>query len=80
MKRNSLFFFAQLLRRKSGVYIFQVPQGGDEWNSKWRKEIKGENPKKNIFVSEIHYSKYQLIKIMYIIITYFSVSAEIQPN
>ena len=29
---------AQVLRRKSSVYIFKVPQGDDEWNYKWRKD------------------------------------------
>ena len=67
-KANYLFFAVQILRRKSGVYILKVPQGDDEWNSKRRKETRGENPK-NISVCEIHYSKYQLIKSMYKIIT-----------
>ena len=46
----------------------KVPQGDDEWSSKQRKDTKGENPK-NIYVYEIHYSKYQLVKSMYKIIT-----------
>ena len=29
-----LFFAVQFLRRKSGVYIFKVPQGDEEWNHK----------------------------------------------
>ena len=28
------------------VYIFKVPQGDYEWNSKRRKDTEGENPKK----------------------------------
>ena len=32
-------------RRKSGVYIFKVPQVDNEWNSKWRKGTEGGNPK-----------------------------------
>ena len=67
-KANYLFFAVQILRRKSGVYILKAPQEDDEWNSKRRKHTRGENPK-NISVCEIHYSKYQLIKSMYKIIT-----------
>ena len=63
MKEITLFFPVQVLRRKSGVYIFKVPPGDDEWNYKWRKDTEGENPKNRIFVCEIHYSKYQLIKV-----------------
>ena len=63
MKEITLFFAVQVLRRKSGVFIFKVPQGDDEWNYKWRKDTEGENPKNRIFVCEIHYSKYQLIKV-----------------
>ena len=69
MKQITLFFAVQVLRRKSGVYIFKVPQGEDEWNYKWRKDTKGENPTSNIFICEIHHSKYQLIKSMFKIIT-----------
>ena len=46
MKQITLFFAAQVLRRKSGVYILKVPQGGDESNSQQRKGTKAENPKK----------------------------------
>ena len=46
MKQITLFFAFQALRRKSGVYILKVPQGENEWNSKRRKDTKGENPKK----------------------------------
>ena len=35
MNQITLFFAVQVLR-KSGVYIFKVPQGDDEWNSNWR--------------------------------------------
>ena len=66
MKQIAMFFAIQVLRRKSDVCIFKVPQGDGEWNSKWRKDTN---------VCERHYSKYQLIKIMYKTIT--SVSAEI---
>ena len=59
---NCFFFVVQVLRRKSAVYIFHVPQGDDESNYKWRKDIGGENPKNIIFVYKIHYSKYQLMK------------------
>ena len=68
MKQITLFFAFQVLTRKSGVYIFNVAQGDDEWNYNWRKDNEGENPKKNIFVCEIYYSKYQLIKSMFKII------------
>ena len=46
MKRINVFFVVQVLRRKSGVFIVKVPHGDNEWNSKWRKDTKGENPKK----------------------------------
>ena len=46
MKRITVFFVVQVLRRKSGVFIVKVPHGDNEWNSKWRKDTKGENPKK----------------------------------
>ena len=45
MKQITLFFAVQVLTRKSGVYIFNVAQGDDEWNYNWRKD-EGENPKK----------------------------------
>ena len=45
-----------------------IPQGDDEWHSPQKKYTKGENPK-NTSVCETHYSKYQLIKIMYKTIT-----------
>ena len=69
MKQISLFFAVQILRRKSGVYILKIPQGDNEWNSKRRKDIKGENPKKISPVYEIHYSKHKLTKSMDEIIT-----------
>ena len=62
MKQTTLLFAVQVPRRKSVVYIFKVPQRDDGWNYKWRKDPEGENPKNNIFVCEIHYSKYQVIK------------------
>ena len=64
-----LSFSVQALRRKYGVYFCKVSQGDDEWNYKWRKGAKGDNPKNNTFVCEIRYSKYQLTKSMYKIIT-----------
>ena len=42
---NYFLFAVQVLRRKSIVYILNVPQGEDEWNSKWKTDTKGENPK-----------------------------------
>ena len=50
MKQITLFFAVQVLTRKSGVYIFKVPQGDDKWNSKWKKATEVENPKKNPFL------------------------------
>ena len=50
-------------------YIFKVPQGDDKWKYKWKKNTEVESPKNNTFVYEIHYSKYQLIKSIYKIIT-----------
>ena len=44
MKQITLFFAVQVLRRKSGVYILKVFQGDDKWNSKRRKDTKGQNP------------------------------------
>ena len=49
-EKITLFFAAQVLRRKSDVYIFKVPPGQDEWNYKRRKDTNGDNPKNNIFV------------------------------
>ena len=62
MKQITLCFAAQFLRRKSGVYSLNIPQG-DEWYSIQRKDTKGKNPK-YVSVCEIHYSKYQFIKSM----------------
>ena len=69
------------------MYILNVPQCDDEWYSTQRKDTKGKNPK-YISVCEIHYSKYQLTKNMYKIITFLflqkSLEADrnsgIQPN
>ena len=62
MKETNYFIFrCSNSRRKSGAYIFKVPQGEDEWNSEMRKDTEGENRKKKIFVCEIYYSEYQLI-------------------
>ena len=66
MKQINLFFTVQVIRRKSGAYILKVPQR----DYTWRKDTEGENPKNHISVCEIHYSKYQLIKIMYEITNY----------
>ena len=55
------FFGVQVLRRKSGVYIFKVHQGDDEWNYNWNKKTLRETILKTIFICEIHYSKYQHI-------------------
>ena len=40
MKQINLFFAAQVLRTKSGVYIFKVPQGDDEWNINGGKTLR----------------------------------------
>ena len=45
MKQITLFFAAQVLRRKSGVCFLNVPQGDDKWYYTQRKDTKGENPK-----------------------------------
>ena len=46
------------------LYFLKVPQSqrDDEWNSKRRKDTKGESPE-NISVCEIHYSKGNLQKV-----------------
>ena len=36
---NCSIFGCSNSRRKSGVAIFKVPQGDDEWSSNWRKGI-----------------------------------------
>ena len=36
---NCSIFRCSSSRRKSGVAIFKVPQGDDEWSSNWRKSI-----------------------------------------
>ena len=43
MEQITLFFVVQVRRRKFGVNVLKVPQGDDEWNSKQRKDSKGEN-------------------------------------
>ena len=75
MKQITLFF--EVLRTKIGIYILKVPQEDDKWNSKRRKGTKGENPK-NISVCKIHYSKYQLIKSIYKIITSLSLQRSLE--
>ena len=72
MKQNALLL--------AGVYIFKAPEGDDEWNYKWKKDIEGENLKNNIFVWEIHFSKYQLIKNMYKIITSLVLQKSLKTN
>ena len=57
MKQINLFFTIQVLRSKSGVYRFKVPQGVDERNYNRRKDTEGENSKNNILHCEIHYSR-----------------------
>ena len=88
MKQITLFFALQVLTRNSGLYIFKVPPRDDEWIYKWTKGIEGENSKNSIVVCEIHYSKYQLIKIMYKVISSLFLqksleayhNSRIQPN
>ena len=79
---NCSIFGCSSSRRKSGVAIFKVPQGDDEWSCNWRKSIisvvtkdrvidkalRERIMKKNIFVSKKHYSEDQLIRCMYKII------------
>ena len=81
---NCSIFGCSSSRRKSGVAIFKVPQGDDEWSSNWRKSIisvvtkdrvidkalRERIMKKNIFVCEKHYSEDQLIRCMYKIISF----------
>ena len=78
MMQIVLFFAVQILKRKSDVYIFEVPQGDNGWNSKRRKDNESEDPK-NVFVCEIHYSKYQLIKSMYKIIASLFLQKSLNP-
>ena len=80
---NCSIFGCSSSRRKSGVAIFKVPQGDDEWSCNWRKSIisvvtkdrvidkalRERIMKKNIFVCEKHYSEDQLIRYMYKIIS-----------
>ena len=80
---NCSIFGCSGSRRKSGVAIFKIPRGDDEWSSNWRKSIislvtkdrvidkalKERIVKKNIFVYERHYSGNQLIRCMYKIIS-----------
>ena len=81
---NCSIFGCSSSRRKSGVAIFKVPQGDDEWSSNWRKSIisvvtkdrvidkalRERIMKKNIFVCEKHYSEDQLIRCMCKIISF----------
>ena len=48
MMQTTLFLAVQVLRGKSGVHILKVTQGENKWNSEWRKDTEGENPKKYI--------------------------------
>ena len=50
MRKITFFFAVQVLRRKSGPYILKVSQEDEEWNSKRRKDTKGESPKKYILL------------------------------
>ena len=43
---NQIIFCGSSFGRRSGVYIFKVPQGNNEWISKWRKDTESENLKK----------------------------------
>ena len=36
---NCSIFVCSSSRRKSGVAVFKVPQGDNEWSSDWRKSI-----------------------------------------
>ena len=36
---NCSIFGCSSSRKKSGVAIFKVPQGDDEWSSNWRKSV-----------------------------------------
>ena len=80
--------------RKSGVAIFKVPQGDDEWSSIWRKSIisvvtkdhvidkalRERIMKKNIFVCEKHYSEDQLIRCMYKIISFLFLQKSLEVS
>ena len=81
---NCSIFGCSNSRRKSGVAIFKVAQGDDEWSSNWRKSIISVVTKdrvidkalrerimnKNIFVCEKHYLEHQLIRCMCKIISF----------
>ena len=43
MKQITLFFAVQFLRRLSGVYVLNNPQGDDGWYSIQRKDTKRES-------------------------------------
>ena len=80
---NCSIFGCSSSRRKSGVAIFKITQGDDEWSCNWKKSIisvvtkdriidkalRERIMKKNIFVCERHYSEEQLIRCMYKIIS-----------
>ena len=44
---NYFTFCCSSSKKKSGAYILKLPQGDEEWKSKWRKGTKGENLKKS---------------------------------
>ena len=83
---NCSIFGRSRSTRKSGVTIFKLPQGDDEWSSNWKKSIicvvtkdrvidkalrnRIKEKNKNIFVCEKHYSEDQLIRCMCKIITF----------
>lgn len=45
MEEITLIFDCSSIKRKSCVPIFKVPQGADEWDTNWRKDIEGGNHK-----------------------------------
>ena len=81
MKQITLFFAVQVLRRKSGVYTFKYLKETMNGILNGGKTLR-ERILKNVYVCEIHYSKYQLRKSMYKIITsqFLQKSLEVYHN
>ena len=60
---NCSSFGCSSSRRKSGVAIFKVPQGDDEWSSNWKKSIISVVPKDRLIDKVFSSVKNIILKI-----------------
>ena len=77
MKQITLFFVVKVLRRKSVAYILKTLQGDVNGILNGEYTLR-ERILKNISVCEIHYSKHQLMKNIYKIITSLFLSKSLE--